>query len=59
MIVVTDGKAKDKGEYTVKKVGNKLRKTDLKVIAVGIKKAKRGDLDQMATDKKFVHFTVL
>ena len=57
MIVLTDGKAKDKGQNKVKVVGEMLRKTDLMVIAVGIKKAKHAELVQMATNEDFVHET--
>ena len=56
MIVMTDGKSKDKGDNTVQKIGELLRnEASITVIAVGIKKAKHSDLVGMATREDLVH----
>jgi hypothetical protein len=58
MIVVTDGRAKDIDENTVKIVGQKLREAgDLTVVAVGVNKAVESELLEIASSPDFVHNT--
>ena len=58
MIVVTDGKSKDKGDMRVEKIGKLIRDAgDLTVIAVGVNKAKHAELLHIASDESLVHET--
>ena len=58
MVVLTDGKSKDKGDLRIEKVGEQLRKNgDVTVIAVGVNKAKHVELVNIASTEAHVHET--
>lgn len=58
MVVLTDGKSKDKGDLKIDVIGEKLRQNgDVTVIAVGVNKAKHDELVKIATSELLVHET--